>query len=165
MRKIILTTLILGSSISTAQSVSSLSFKERLGAEAGFIYLKQDGGGNTTTVFPFLDLKVWGVDEFSLNAQVGATAYKDEATSKTFAIAALRVNPIYQISAMFSVEGLLGVQAWESKGGAKTDFGARMNYRVNAISDNWINDVYLGAGTIAHDDPTIYMTLGLKKWF
>ncbi|MNJ96726.1 hypothetical protein D3C87_144570 [compost metagenome] len=145
---------------------STMTLQQRLGAEIGALYLSQSSGGNTTTVLPMLNAKLWNKDSFAINTQIGGTAYKDQSTDKTFTIAVARINPIYQIAeSKWSVEGLLGLQAWEGKGGAKADFGARVNYDIKDLSQSYLDDASLGAGTVAHEEAVTYVTLGVKKWF
>ncbi|MNJ96736.1 hypothetical protein D3C87_144670 [compost metagenome] len=135
------------------------------GAEAGVLYLTQDNDGNTTTVLPMLNYKILTKDSFILSAQVGGTAYRDESTDKTFLIGVLRVNPEYQLGASkFSIEGLIGVQSWESKG-TKLDLGARLNFGLQDLTDSYVDQAYLGGGVIDHENKTTYYTLGVKKWF
>lgn len=145
-----------------SQEISSSS---RFGAEAGLLWLSQSKGGNTLTVLPAFNVRILDHNTFSLNAQIGATAYKDDRSDKNFWIGVLRFNPIYKIEdSKFSIEGLLGVQLWETKG-MKADIGLRANYDVQEWTHQYLDQVFLGGGIITHDNQTNYLTLGLKKWF
>ncbi|MNK89338.1 hypothetical protein D3C87_1093460 [compost metagenome] len=147
---------------SGAVSAQNNSSEATWGVEAGLLYLNQSSGGDTTTVLPMLNGRLWHSGPWGLNAQVGATVYKDANSDKTFSIGVFRLNPLYQIAdTKFSLEGLLGVQKWEDQD-AKADLGLRLNYGFESA---WLSELFVGGGSVQQDETTNYLTLGLKKWF
>ena len=148
-----------------AQESASFEIRQRLGVEAGVLALSQSGGGDTTTVLPLINFKLWTQENFTVVAQAGGTAYKEASMDKTFGIGVLRINPLYRFAdTAFSVEGLLGVQAWEGRG-TKADLGLRVNYNVRAWTNEYLDEAFAGGGTINHDNVTNYFTVGFKKQF
>ncbi|WP_142699596.1 hypothetical protein [Bdellovibrio sp. ZAP7] len=146
----------------TTARAESNSLVSNWGVEAGALYLNQSSGGETTTILPMLDGGLWLSGNWALNVQIGGTAYKDSSTDKTFTIGVARINPVYRIPATkFSVEALLGMQKWEEQD-AKADLGLRGNY---VVGNDWLSELFFGAGSVQHDEVTNYVTVGMKKWF
>ena len=140
-------------------------FPNSFGAEVGAMYVSQNGGQNTTTLLPMLNYKILNHGAFGVNAQAGVTGYKDAVSGNVRSIFVARINPIYQIpESDFSVEGLIGIQQWESRG-AEADYGMRVNYTTDSLQAVWADQVFLGGGKINHIIDTNYFVLGLKKWF
>jgi opacity protein-like surface antigen len=147
-------------------SLANADVIESWGAEASLIYLYQSsGGGQSTTVLPMINGKVYSQGGFGLVAQVGATAYKDALTDKVFAISVARLNPSYKFEGTpFAIEGLVGVQAWDGHG-VNLDTGLRGHYFLQESLKEYFSDVFLQVGTIAQNNRTDYVGVGFSSWF
>lgn len=162
--KLLKTTIFLSTFFSLT-AFAEIQYPNSLGAEIGIMYVAQNAGQNTTTVLPMINYKALAYGNMSLSAQAGFTGYKDAQSGNVRSIFVVRLNPEYKISdSDFSVEGLIGIQQWESRG-AEADFGLRVNYSSDIIKNMWIDEAFAGGGRINHVVETNYFTLGVKKWF
>lgn len=147
-------------------NTSQTSLLTSYGVELGALYLNQDDGGDTLTVLPMINKKLIGGVDFQLNAQAGATAYKDSRTEQSFMIAVLRLNPIYNITgSRYSLEGLLGLQSWESESSVQFDYGLRGNVDLKDYFQDLVDQAFIAVGRIENENKVTYFTMGLKKWF
>lgn len=138
---------------------------EGVSVEGSVLYLSQDSGGSTTTVLPAVNYSFFKNENFESSFQLGLTMYKSEAEDKTFWIAAFRTISMYDFKFYGLKAGLiLGFQNWEAEG-TKLDIGLSTSYDLRKYDLPYIHETFLTVGTIRHDEPTRYVSGGLRYWF